>query len=334
MKILYIGTRFGNAFLQYKVLKKVYKNVDFIDGYESFLKYNILQKIFIHISPLYFENYLNNFIIKKIKDDYDLIYIRSGELIGKKLIFHLKKKAKKVVFFCNDNPFAKRDKYKWELFKKAAKFYDLIVFQDKSRIISAKKYNLKNTLLMYPPYDNFVHKRNSNISNKKKFDVVFVGTWSPKKSLLIQKLIKYGLNIRVFGTRWEKDENFEILRPYLQLGHLFNFKYSDIISRAKIALCLFSEENNDTITARSMEIPAIGTFMMSYYTPAMKNIFKENNEVVFFKNSKECFNKCNYYLKNTRKLNLIAKNGHYKVTKVLKNTNHEFLNKIIKYLYK
>ena len=121
MKILFIGSSFGNAYLQYKALKDIYKKVDIIDGYNSILRIKTFFSIFIHISPFFFEKYLNNFFLKKVKKNYDLIYVRSGELIGKELIIELKKKTKKIVFFCNDNQFVKKEKNKWELFKKASK---------------------------------------------------------------------------------------------------------------------------------------------------------------------------------------------------------------------
>ena len=133
----------------------------------------------------------------------------------------------------------------------------------------------------------------------------------------------------MFGTRWDKDPNFEKYKSIIKAKDFTYKRYTNIIKKAKIALCLFSDENKDTITARSIEIPAIGTFMMSYKTLAMKKIFKENKEVVFFNNYRDCVKKCNYYLKNNKKLNQIAKNGHYKVTKIINNNNHEFIKKIV-----
>ena len=333
MRILYIGPKIGNAYLQYKALKDIYKKVDIIDTYNSIFKINFFLKFFVHISPFVFERYFKNFILRKIKKKYDLIYVRSGELIGDKLIIQLKKLTNKIVFFCNDNPFVKRDKKKWELFKKASSFYDLIVFQDNSRIKAAKKYGLDNVLLMHPPYDKNIHMLKKNKNEKKIYDIIFVGTWSFKKSLLIFKLINSGINIKVFGPRWNKDPILNKYNSIIKSGEFPYLKYTNLIKKTKIALCLFSDENKDEITARSMEIPAIGTFMLSLKTRAMQKTFKENKEVVFFKNYKDCINKCNYYLKNPKKLEKIAKNGHYKVTKIIKNNNHEFVKKIVNKIF-
>ena len=79
-----------------------------------------------------------------------------------------KKKTKKIVYYCNDNPFVERDKKRWDLFLSASKLYDLLIFQDKSRIKPAKKLGLKNIFLTLPPYDSKAHKSKFLIKQKKK----------------------------------------------------------------------------------------------------------------------------------------------------------------------
>lgn len=333
MKILFIGPKSGNSYLTYLALKKIY-NVDLINTNKTLIGISFFLKIFIHISSNIFEKYFYHFILKRIKKNYDLIYVRSGEIIGEKLIIELKKRTKKIIFFCNDNPFVKRDKQKWDLFKKSSKHYDLIIFQDESRMSLSKKQGLKNTYLVYPPFDKKIHSHLTNYNYKKKYDVIFVGTWSPKKSKLIKKLIISGLNIKIFGTRWHKDSDFEIIKSHYIPGHLNYKNYSRIIHKSKIALCLFSEENRDTITARSMEIPAIGTFMISMRTKAMQKVFKENKEVVFFSNYKECLRKCLFYISKPRLRNKISKNAHFKVTKILRVSNDDLAKQIINQSFK
>ena len=113
------------------------------------------------------------------------------------------------------------------------------------------------------------------------------------------------------------------------MGNVFNPNYSKLIQNAKIALCLFAEQNLDTITARSMEIPAIGTLLCSLRTKAMKKIFIENKEAIFFNNPNECFKKCSYYLNNPKISKKIARRGNIKITKILKSNNDNLTKKII-----
>ncbi len=102
-----------------------------------------------------------------------------------------------------------------------------------------------------------------------------------------------------------------------------------MIQNAKIAICLFSKENLDTITARSIEIPAIGTLLCSLRTKAMKEIFIENKEAIFFNSPHDCFKKCKYYLSNPKITKKIAKKGNIKITKILKPNNDMLIKKII-----
>ncbi|MDA9839038.1 glycosyltransferase [Candidatus Pelagibacter sp.] len=342
MNILFIGTKkshdkyLSNSYLQYSALKKLYKNIDSIDTSKILFLPSITRKIFIHISPFIFEHFINYQILTRTKKKYDLIWVKGGDFIGKKLILELKKITKKIVFICNDNPFVKRDKQRWRLFLSAAKYYDCIIFQDPSRIIPSKKLGVKKSMIVLPPYDQKTHKKhNISIAEKKRYqnDIIFIGTWSPKKGEFIKKIIELGININVYGLRWDKDPNYESLKSKIKLKHIHNPKYSKLIQSSKIALCLFAEENLDTITARSIEIPAIGTLLCSKRTKAMKNIFIEDKEAIFFSTPKECAKKINYYLKNQNKAKDIARRGHIKITKILNPSHENLIQKVINNIY-
>ena len=187
-----------------------------------------------------------------------------------------------------------------------------------------------------PPYDKNIHKKQKILKNEKKKyqnDIIFIGTWSPKKGEFIKKLIKLGLNINVYGLLWDKDPDYQSLQCNVKLGHIFHPNYSKLIQNSKIALCLFAEGNLDTITARSIEIPAIGTLLFSLRTKAMKNILVENKEAIFFSSPKECFDKCKYYLKNQKKAQKIANKGHVKITKILNPSHENLIQKVINNIY-
>ena len=83
MKILFFGQikttahSSQNSQFEYLALKKIYKNIDVIDCAQFFLLPSISHRIFYHISPKIFEPFLNNFILSRIKKNYDLIYVTS-----------------------------------------------------------------------------------------------------------------------------------------------------------------------------------------------------------------------------------------------------------------
>tara|TARA_E500000331_G_scaffold352789_1_gene402129 strand:- start:1335 stop:1757 length:423 start_codon:yes stop_codon:yes gene_type:complete len=138
------------------------------------------------------------------------------------------------------------------------------------------------------------------------------------------------LNIKIYGSNWEKDKNFYFINRYITSGHLNYKNYSRIIKISKIAIALYSDDNKDSITARSLEIPAIGTFLISKKTSSMVNIYKENKEVVFFNSPSECFKKCKFYLKNDKNREAIAKNAQKKVLNNLNASNYDLIKKVLK----
>ena len=97
MKVLFIGPKSGNSYLQYLALKRINKKTFLIDDRNILSYKKITEKIFWHISPSIFENLIFKRIISKINSKYDLIIIKPGHLVGKKLIQELKQKTKKIV---------------------------------------------------------------------------------------------------------------------------------------------------------------------------------------------------------------------------------------------
>ena len=99
MKVLFLGSNFGNAYLQFLALKKLYKNVEKIDPSFGITGNKVISYIFNKISPKILEPMINIYVNRKIRKNYDLIYVKSGEYIGKDLIINLKKKNKKNYLF-------------------------------------------------------------------------------------------------------------------------------------------------------------------------------------------------------------------------------------------
>ena len=334
MKILFVGELIGNSGYHYKILKKKKKNIHVINPSFLFRKIYILRLLFIHISPKIFEKIIDLYFVYKVKNLYDIIYVTSGEYIGKKTIINLKKNTHKIILYCPDNPFVKRDKKRWVLFKQSAKYYDRIVYIQPSRIKLAKKHGLANHYLINPHYERSIHKKHKITKYfKKRFnsDVIFIGTWFPDRGRFIKRIIEANIDIKIYGSRWDKDPFYKILKSKINLGHFDGPIYSKLIQSSKIAICLTSTENLDSITSRSIEIPAIGTFMLAIKTKAHEKILISNKEAVYFKSANECIKKCQYYLSNSYKREQIARNGHKKIVNRLKLNNENFFNKIFNF---
>ncbi len=329
MKVLYIngfkrsdGTK-TNSYFEYLALKKIYRNVKIFNPEKFFLMPSITKRIFYHINPKILEPLLNRFFLSNIKEHYDIIYVSStsSSYIGRSLLLSLKKKCNKIITLISDNPFGKRDKNRWKLYLEAAKFYDSTGTYYQSRVTMGNKFGVKNIKLINPPYQKGVHSRKKlSLKELRKLscDISIIATWFPERGVFFKKLIDYGLKIKIYGNRWNKDPNYNLIKPYIALGHISHPLYSKIIQSAKISICLPSKDNFDGITRRSIEIPAIGTLLFAKRSKEHKKYFIENKEAIFFNSAKDCYRKCKFYLKNEKIRKKIAKRGNIKVTKILK----------------
>jgi len=332
MKILFIGPKNGNSLKRFKSLKYLNGQTEACFT-EKLHKKKIFNKIFYHLSPEIVNPYLYLFFKKKIKKNYDLIFVNNEAYIASNTLLYLKDKTEKIILYCNDNPFLTRDKKNWRLLKKSLPYFDKIFFEINSRLRYSKKNKLKNCISILPQYDKENDRKYFlSRSEKKRFrnDIVFIGNWFPERGDFFLEFEKYNLNYKIYGASWDKDKNlFSKLKHRIINKYIENPEYSKIISSAKIALCLLSKGNDDDITTRTIEIPAIGSLLLSQRTKFQKKILIENKEAVYFKNAKECATKCRKLLNNPKKIKSISKNGNFKITKILKPEVKNVMKKIL-----
>ena len=165
MKILFVGANKGNSKNTFKSLKRIYPKTKILDT--SRILGKIQYKIFYHASPSFFNSSINNFYKSNITNHYDLIFM-NVEYINEQSLKTIKEYSNKTLFYCADNPFVSRDKYRWALVKNIISKFDTVLFHQRSREKYVKKYKIKNYLTILPPYFKNIQQINSNNFKKKK----------------------------------------------------------------------------------------------------------------------------------------------------------------------
>ena len=97
MKILFIGDdqKIGYSYYQFKILKKIYKDVKIINLKKINNICFLLNKLSWHLNFKFYDLIIYFFLNNKANQMYDLIYVNNETLIGEKSIFYLKKISKK-----------------------------------------------------------------------------------------------------------------------------------------------------------------------------------------------------------------------------------------------
>ena len=135
---------------------------------------------------------------------------------------------------------------------------------------------------------------------EKDIDIYFCGSKTPIRDMYIEALIDAGFKIVLDGSGYSGKVPFKTM--------------IDRYRRAKIGLN-FVTENKDKfiyqqVKARTFEIPAVGTFMLSENCREIHDYFRQQIDFDTFIDTKSLVRLCKYYLKENIKRELIAKSGH------------------------
>jgi len=306
MRILSVGSMTGisnTCRFRNMCLEMIAEHIDIVNTSGNYsIWYRLAYRLFQYHIPVPLPDHVgaNNKILDLVsQNEYDVVWIDKGLIIKPSTLKKIKERLPSsiIVSFSPDNMM----KRLWQ----SKQFCDCIALYDvhittKSFIIEdfyahgAKKVILANKTFQ----KDFHYPRNITKEEKKRLgaDVGFVGTWEKERCDSILYLARHGVKVKVFGDKnWEKYSNIcgnlEIVA-----GGLYNDDYAKAFGAFKISLCFLKKCACDQITARSVEIPACGGFMLAERTNEHLQMFEEGKEAVFFSSDKELLEKCVYYL--------------------------------------
>ncbi len=226
----------------------------------------------------------------------------------------------RIFIYNNDDPFSKNYKKNiWKNFFRIIEFADLIFCYRNKNINDFKEINITNTEILKPWFIPERHFPMADFRKNKKLDVVFIGHFEDDNRLeVLEEIKKTGINLGIYGPPYEWNhilENSMFLKDLSPVRLIWEEEYSQVINSSKIALCFLSKLNNDEYTRRNLEIPACGTAQLSEYSEELGNMFKEGEEILFFKDASDAINKINYLLGDQKKLDDLSIKGNLRVLK-------------------
>lgn len=340
MKILSVGSLSGisNTCLhRHLALKEIADHIDEVNTtvHPLSLWYRIAYHLFLYGLPIKLpeNNNENEKIIDFVnKNKYDIIWIDKGLTIKKQTLLYIKQRLPncKIVSFSPDNMVKRHNQS--QQFIECIPLYDFHITTKSFIIEQFKKLGATKVLLANKGYNpQFHYPRILSEKDYKDFggDVGFVGTWEKERCQSLIYLATHGIKVRVFGSgKWEKYIN---KYPNLKIEPrgLYKEDYVKSLQAFKISLCFLRKINGDLVTARSIEIPACGGFMLAERTKEHQLLFKEGIEADFFSNDTELLEKCKYYLSHEDKRKAIALKGCQRC-KMSDYTNKGMIKKMLR----
>jgi spore maturation protein CgeB len=271
----------------------------------------IARRIFM---PFLVDDYQQALIDAAIRFKPDLLFVYKGTYVKAETIAHIKRLGATAVNVYPDIGFSSQSPY----LAAAMRQYD-VVFTTKSFRLQYMQNTLGVSSAVFMPhaFDPEVHypvPLEPEEWARYASDVVFIGTWSPKKGALVEHLRVSlpDINFKVWGNYWDRAS--PILRGTLQGGSLLGLEYAKGIGAAKIVLAQLVEAQSDSTegdktTARTFEIPAIGSFMLHERSEEANGFFEEGRECEMYGDKDELVTKIRHYLDNEQERELIARAG-------------------------
>jgi spore maturation protein CgeB len=304
MKILYIGqdSVYSTSYHRASALRRIGNEVKIINPYFIFkneLNHFLLSKIHYRTGYMFLQKTIAEWIRTVILDtkNIDLIWIDSGELFGVNCLNELKSLNRPIILYNVDDPTGERDGNRFKSLKKSLPIYDLVVIVRDETKHECLKLGATNVLLVSRSYDEVAHlpfKSTVDIPLEFKSDVAFIGTWMrhEKRDEFILKLIESGVNVSIWGDRWEKSKNWNKLKKNFKGKSLGGRNYIAAIQGAKICIGMLSKGNRDLVTTRTFEIPYSGGLFCAERTSEHSALYEEGVEAVFWNNAEECASIC------------------------------------------
>jgi len=343
-KIIYLGYEYSNQG------KSNLKSLDikfFIDSINQIDNFNA-EGIFI---DSYNSQDLDKSILKNVeKSSPDLILtnIIKDEL-SNYVLNKLSKKYLTVNWFGDDQ-------WRYSNFSKIkAKFFDYVITTDKQSLAKYKNQGINNVIYSQWAATKVIDK----LDNRDyKYDISFVGSYSPAREWIIAILKSNNLNVKVFGYGWPKskeltydeildvfskskinlnlsnsvpsDYNFLVFSFMAFATSVINFLNIGLIQLIKdftkllknLKFFFLYEKRNEQIKARNFEIPSAGGFQISSYVEELNEYFVANESIILFKTIDDLIFKCKYYINNDLEREVIKQKG-FCVSK-----NHTYKNRM------
>lgn len=276
-------------------------------------------------------------ILDRLPSKPDLCWVSSGEHFSKNFILMLRSLKCPVILYNNDDPTGTRDRGLWRTLLQALPYYDLCVTRRHPTEIEMQQRGARKTLRVWMSYDEVRHSPPQNkeeIPAEFHSDVAFIGTWmrNENRHVHLRRLMDEGLDVKIWGARWNKAPDKQLLDACLQGGPLSGRPYVHAIAGAKICLGLLSHGNRDEHTRRSVEIPFAGGLLCAERTNEHLKLYEDGMEAVFWNDSEECVACCSKLLADDALREQIRFAGFTKV-RSLKVGNEDICRQVLDVIF-
>ena len=264
----------------------------------------------------------------------DLIFIIKGKELDPEALNDLRELSTAPIFNFNPDgvwsPFSSSD-----YIVDCAPLYDCLLTPRRWELPKLKQLGGQHVTWLPYGYDEKLHYPTTITEADRALyhaAISFIGTWAPEDRIsLLSDIARYGNDLRIWGSSWEKLKplgtlfhmlsilGLHIPKQLLGLGsplhnHIMGYPvygelFLKVVQASDINLAFLRKADRDDHTMRTFELPACGVFVIAERTQDHQGFFHEDIEMVFFNGDKELLEKIGFYKKRPRLRQKIARAG-------------------------
>lgn len=273
-------------------------------------------------------------IIAAEKPDFALFSLFEQEF-DEKIISSLRDNTRTVSYFIDDP-------WRVDFARHWREYFDYFSTPD---YYTYQKYLLDGiSNVIYSPFgfNPDIYKRTGT---EKKYEVSFVGNYSPYRKWIIDYLADHDIHVNVFGRNWRKYGDWisqdEVVDVFNQSK--INLNLSNAISRdlsflthsmfsiRNLKELLLLKKNKEQVKGRHYEINGCGGFQLSYFIPGLNLVYEIDKEIAVYENIRNLPEEIRFFLANKDLRNTIAENGYNRSQKDHQASGYlgNLINKVI-----
>ena len=249
--------------------------------------------------------------------DHDLLILDNARAVRPSMLRAARRAAPQApfVWFSEDDMLNRIHRTRW--IERSVALFDLCVTTksfnarpEEMPALGARRVLFVNNT--YCPHQHFSVPGTTGDGGRWGAPISFVGTYEKPRAEAMLDLAQAGLPVRIWGNGWNR---MRACHPNMKVENrpVYGEEYRWVVGSSAINLCFLRHGNRDRQTCRSIEIPAMGGFMMHEYSEEMAALIVPDREAVYFRDTAELIERCRSWSCNAARQDVAAA-GHRRVT--------------------
>lgn len=275
-------------------------------------------------------------IILRDKPDVAMFCMLWEGQFDEEIVSSFRKHTKTIIYFFDD-PWRQKFVRHW------IKYFDYFSTPDYYMYQQYKLEGLKNVIYSPFGFNKSIYKK---LDIEKKYDVSFVGGYSPFRNWVRHLLEKEGIKLNIFGRGWGSDGKwisqdeminvFNQSRININLSNSISYDLSFLIwslpSLKNIKQLLLLRKDKEQVKGRHFEINACGGFQLSYFIPGLNQVYEIDNEIAVYEDVRQLPAEIKFFLNNDEARNKIANRGYERSQR--DHSAQSYLNNLVEQVLK